>query len=205
MEYFFQYIFSGIATIVTGTVAIAIYFHQKRNNKIQAARVLLTEIRTAEEQIGVIREKIITGDTSDMPNSVFQTNNWKKYAHLFVSNFDQDDLKLINSFYDYGELIEEFAKRESNYFWIATEERARITVQMIARFVDEEFHKIPQERDTNNIELKKQFFNVGMDNHNTPYSPKKTLKGIENRLSKIQTITTSSTGAKLKKLAKLDK
>jgi len=44
-----------------------------------------------------------------------------------------------------------------------------------------------------------------MDNHNTPYSPKKTLKGIENRLSKIQTITTSSTGAKLKKLAKLDK
>ena len=203
MEYFFQYIFSGLATIITGTVAIIIYFIQKRNNKIQAARMLLTEIRTAEEQIEIIKEKITSGRIiTDLPNSIFPTNNWKKYAHLFVSDFDQDDLKLMNSFYDYGEQIEDFSVRNNNYFWITTEERARVTVQMIAKFVDESFTESDKEY---YIKNKKQLFTDGMDNHNTPYSPIKTLDGIKNLISRIQTITTSSTGTKLKKLANLIK
>ena len=66
----FLSIFSGLATLITGGVAIGIYFYQKRDAKIQAARVLLTEIRIAEEKIEQIKDKVQSGFTNDFP-SVF--------------------------------------------------------------------------------------------------------------------------------------
>ncbi len=193
-------LFVGLATIITGAVAIGIYFIQKRYSKTQAARVLLTEIRTAEERIEQIRDKIISGATMDLP-PVFPTKSWKIYSHLFISDFDQDELELINSFYNYGEIVEEFAKRNNDYFWITTEERAKITVQKIAQYIDES----TSQTDPNTyIKSKREMFNLGMDVHNIPYAPKKTLDGIQNYLTKIKNVTTSSLGLKLKKIARLN-
>ncbi len=195
----FLSLFSGIATISTGLVAIIIYFYQKKDFKKQAARVLLTEIRIAEDRIDQIRDKIINETTLDLP-SVFPTENWKKYSHLFISDFDQDELKLLNTFYDYGEVIEDFAKRNNNYFWITTEERAKITVQKIADLVSESYG------DTNSygdIPKKREFISKGMDTYNQMYAPSKTLEGIKDYLPKISKITTSSCGVKLKKIADL--
>ncbi len=194
--------FAGFATILTGSVAILTYFSQKKSNKIQAARVLLTEIRTAEEQIAIIDDKISSGNLSDLPTSVIKSGNWKKYAHLFISDFDQDELKLINSFYDHGELIENFARRNANYFWITTEERARTTVQTIAKFVTGSF----ENADPNKyVKDRLTEYGNGMDLYNTPYSPKVTVDRIKILLQKIEKITTSSAGIKLKKLSNLDK
>lgn len=188
---------SGLATIITGGVAIWVYFNQKKDSKIQAAKVLLTEIRIAEEKIDQIRDKIIDGSTSDLP-VIFQTNSWKKYSHMFVSDFDQDELKLINSFYDYGEQIEEFAKRNNEFFWINVEERGKVTLQKLADIIIEAF----DDSDPNTyITKKREFLSNGFDNHNIPYTPKKTLDGVKNYLERIQKITTSSCGIKLKKIA----
>lgn len=196
----FLNLFSGIATLLTGAVAISIYFYQKRDAKIQAARVLLTEIRIAEDRIDQIRDKIMNNSTMDLP-TVFPTENWKKYSHLFISDFDQDELKLLNAFYDHGELIEDFAKRNNNYFWITTEERARVTVQKIAQFVDESFGIVNPD---NNVVAKRDFISKGLDMYNQIYAPTKTLDGIKDYLPKIPKITTSSCGMKLKKIAKMD-
>lgn len=190
-------LFTGLATIITGVVAILIYFHQKRDAKTQAARVLLTEIRIAEDRIDQIRDKIISNSTLDLP-LVFPTNSWKKYSHTFISDFDQDELKLINSFYDYGEQIEEFAKRNNDFFWINVEERGRVTLQKLGDIISEAF----TEQDPNAyITQKRTFLSNGFDSHNLPYTPKKTLEGVQNYLTKIQKITTSSCGTKLKKLS----
>ncbi|MCX6789737.1 MAG: hypothetical protein NTZ42_03985 [Candidatus Gribaldobacteria bacterium] len=199
METFLN-LFSGIATILTGAVAIIIYFRQKSDAKVQAARVLLTEIRIAEDRIDQIRDKIMNNSTTDLP-SVFPTENWKKYAHLFISDFDQDELKSLNGFYDYGELIEDFAKRNNNYFWITTEERARVTVQEIAKLISESLEDLSPDK---NIISKRDLFSARMDAHNQIYAPTKTLAGIKDYLPKVPKITTSSCGVKLKKIAKMD-
>lgn len=199
METFLN-LFSGIATLLTGAVAIGIYFRQKKDAKVQAARVLLTEIRIAEDRIDQIRDKIMNNSTMDLP-TVFPTENWKKYSHLFISDFDQDELRSLNVFYDYGELIEDFAKRNNNYFWITTEERAKVTVQKIAQFVDESFQVADPH---NNIILRKEFLSKGMDSYNQIYAPTKTLEGIKDYLPKIPKITTSSCGVKLKRIAKMN-
>jgi len=191
--------FAGIATIITGGVAIFVYFWQKIDSKVQAARVLLTEIRIAEDRIDQIRDKIMNRSTTDLP-SIFPTDNWKKYSHIFISDFDQDELKLLNDFYDYGELIEDFARRNNNYFWITTEERARVTVQKIAESINNSFGSATPDND---IVTKRDFLSKGMDMYNQIYSPAKTLDGIKDYLPKIPKITTSSCGVKLKKIAKM--
>ena len=202
LQFFNSNFFTAIATLITGVFVITAYKWQQNLNKIQAARVLLTEIRIAEDRIIQIKDKIDSKNLQDLP-PVFPTKSWKMYAHLFVSDFDQDELKLINSFYDYGELIEEFAKRNNDYFWANTEERARVTVQRLGQFIEEAFNNAGTVNPDEFVKQKRDFLSTGFDNYNLPYAPVKTTEGIKTYLSKIQNITVSSCGIKLKRLAKL--
>ena len=186
--------FSGLATIFTGLIVVIIYYRQKSDSKVQAARVLLTEIRIAEERIDQIRDKMNSNSTLDLP-SVFPTKSWKNYSYLFISDFDQDELKLINSFYDYGEQIEESAKRSNDFFWINVEERAKVTLQKLAKYIDESFGT---ENPSQGITQKRDFLSKNLDDFNLPYNPQKTLESVKTYLSQIQKITTSSCGLKLK-------
>lgn len=193
--------FNGIATLIAGLVAWLIYVLQKREQKTRIAKVLVTEIRIAEERISNIREKILSGNTQDLP-IVFPTKSWQGNSSLFINDFDQDELKLINTFYDYGELIEEFAKRNNNYFWIATEERAKITVQKIADFsataLSQEWDEVTRDA---YVLKNRNALSVLLDRFNEVYAPKKTIEGIKNFLEKIPNVTTTTCGAKLKALA----
>lgn len=203
ISFFNSNFFVGFATILTVSGAIIVYFFQKDGYKVQAARVLLTEIRIAEEKVKEINEKIITNTISaDLP-AVLPTKSWKTYASLFISDFDQDELKLLNSFYDYAELIEEFAGRNNNYFWISTEERAKVTVRSVAEFIKEALN-LPSEQDKDvYITTKRNLLSSFLDKYNDLYTPVKTIDGIKVLLSKMPNITTSSCGLKLKKLAKV--
>lgn len=196
--------FSAFATLFVGGIAIFLYLKEKSDKKAQAARVLLLEIRSAEEKITQIKDLIKEGDTEeDLPN-IFPTKSWKKFSNLFVSDFDTDELKLINDFYEYGELVEEFAKRNNDFFWVTTEERARLVQQKMAKLNLEEYR-------TNGIKnLKEHSFLTIRDavldeisNARYDYRPNKTLKRIAIYIEKINNITTSSAGAKLKTIAKM--
>lgn len=201
----FLELFSGVATILTGTVAIGIYFYQKKDAKIQAARVLLIEIRTAEERVNQIKEQIANSSISDFP-SVLMSNSWKAYSHLFVSDFDVDEMKIMNSFYDCCEVIEDFSKRNNNFFWITTEEKARVLQQMLAKTIEETLkNNLSQdiEEFKKSIDSKRDFIRTAFDHHGFVYTPQKTIDEINKHLSKVPIITTSSCGLILKKIAKL--
>ncbi len=194
----------SFVTLIVGSVAIFLYLKQKSDTKAQAARVLLLEIRTAEDRIRQIREMIKNSSTDDLP-TVFTTKSWQIHSHLFVSDFDPDELKLINAFYDYGDLIEEFAKKNNNFFWINTEEKARLSQQMIVKTIEEAYTDDSQivADAEENIAKKLSFIRQAFDKHGFIYSPQKAGDELENYLGKIQDITTSTCGAKLKKMAKL--
>lgn len=193
--------FSGLATILTGVVVIWIYFKQKDDKKSQIARLILLEVRTAEEKIMQTKNQIENGSTVDLP-SVLPLNSWEKYAYLFVSDFDNDEIKLISSFYEFCGTIEDFAKRDNNFFWVTTEERARVVQAMLGKVIDEGYSKAESDRDLY-ISEKKAFISAAFDKHGLVYSPQKPVNEIKSYLNKIQTITTSTCGAKLKKLARL--
>lgn len=198
-------LFSGVATMITGAIAIMIYFYQKNDAKIQAARVLLIEIRTAEERVAQIKEQIANNSINDLP-SVLTSNNWKTHSHLFVSDFDVDEMKLINSFYDCCEIIEDFSKRNNNFFWITTEEKARVLQRMLANTIEEKLRENSSqdiESFKKSIDLKRDFIRAAFDQHGFIYTPQKTIDEINKHLSKVPILTTSSLGLTLKRIAKL--
>ncbi|MEK7613508.1 MAG: hypothetical protein AAB439_01360 [Patescibacteria group bacterium] len=195
--------FVGVATIVTGLAAWVVYSLQKKNTKIQAARVLLTEIRTAEERLEQIREKVTEGSTADLPG-VLSTNSWATYSPLFISDFDQDELKLLNLFYNNAALIEDFARRQNDYFWVTTEERAKITVKIIADFAKSAIDLQDRSQIDAYMSGKRSQFSDILDRHNLPYSPKKTKQGMEELLERTPSVLTTTCGTKLKKLANVD-
>lgn len=194
-------LFVAMITLFAGAVAYILYLKQKSDEKIQIARVLLLEIRTAEERIGKIKEKVQENNTNDLP-SVFPSRSWKQHSYLFVSDFDQDELKLIGSFYDYGELIEDFVRRNNDFFWVTTEERARVIQQKLADVIINSKQENATETENLKNRLKRDFLDE-FSNDPYSYAPQKTIDGIRSYTEKISQITTTSAGAKLKRLARM--
>lgn len=200
MEFFNSNFFVGLATIITGGVVIFLYWRQKRSFKINAAKTILIEIRAAEELIPRIKELVEKQTVIDLP-SILSTNNWRIYSHLFVADFDQDELRLLNSFYTQAESIEEFVKRNNNFFWITTEERARVYQQKLGQIILDSINDVTED----GVPAKRQklldLYNV----NSVEYTPSKPFLSIKENIDNMQFITTSSCGLKLKKLAKLSK
>lgn len=190
--------FSSFVTILVGSVAIFLYLKQKSDFKEQASRALLLEIRTAEERLAQLSDMVTSGSRDDLP-TVLTSGSWKVYSHLFVGDFDQDELKLITTFYNYGEIIDDFVKRNNNFFWITTEERARVVQQ---KLVDLVIHSKTQETPVDLEQLKHELLD-NFANDPYSYSPQKTTSAISSYLEKTPQITTTSAGLKLKMLAKM--
>jgi hypothetical protein len=196
--------FVGLATMLTGAVAIAIYYRQKGDAKVNAARLLLMEIRAAEESIAQIQQKVATHNTVDFPR-IFATKSWDTYAHLFVQDFDQDELKLLSTFYEYCELIDEFARKSNAFLWLNTEEKARVYQQILGRLIYEA-HTSTDATNADELNAKlharREAVIAALDADSRIFAPKATLFGMNRYLPLIQRITTSTCGQKLKRLAK---
>lgn len=191
--------FSGIATILTGIVALIVYSSQKRDKKINAARIILSEIRKAEKGIEDIPPLLgILG--SDLP-SVLPTNSWSKQSYLFASDFDQDELEELNSFYGFCEQIEDAVKKDNNFFWVTTEQRAKLVQSTLVELIEKSMNSNFKINPTKLTNLKQSILDT-FTNDVYSYSPQKTRTQLTNDISKVKKITTTTTGAKLKKIAK---
>ena len=125
--FIFSEAFSGIATILAGLGAIMAYWMHKRDEKNNAAKIILSEIRNAEQQILKIKNDGVVSDYS----SVLSFNSWQKYAHLFVKILDRDELDLINNFYIACVLSEREINRLKSFLPLAMEEKAKALQQQL--------------------------------------------------------------------------
>lgn len=100
-----------ILTIMVGLVAIIIYKIQKRDEKKNAAILIVTQIDDLKDKISQIVE--LTTNNQLNAAGIYETldileeNQWNKYKHLFVGSIDIKSLKIINDFYEGVSLIRE--------------------------------------------------------------------------------------------------
>ncbi len=88
--------YSGLVTLVVGGLAIYLYLKQKKDHKRNAARLILQEIRYAEQKIRRYREI----KSYKLYDRLLPTNNWNDNIHLFIKELKEThNLDLISDFY----------------------------------------------------------------------------------------------------------
>ena len=88
----------GLITLVVGALAYFIYWKQKRDNKRNAAKIILQEIRQYQ-----FTKKIIA------------TNSWARNIHHFVGDLDADELDKISNLYSIGEYLDSIITKVSDF------------------------------------------------------------------------------------------
>lgn len=196
---------NAAVTLIVGLFAFGVYSWQKSDEKIKAARVLLSEIRNAELEIETIKGYIQKPSTkSDFP-SVMPVNSWEKFSYLFASDFDQDEMNDLNRFYNLCGRIEEAVRRDNGYLWLATESRANIVQDKLVDLIDRSIKKKNRNYEVDNEMLntfKEKVLDV-FSNDPYWYTPGKTINDLSEFVPKLPKITTSTAGMKLKQIARL--
>lgn len=182
--------FSGIVTIIVGTIAIVVYFLHKRDEKVNSSRIILSEIRNAEQQILKIKNDGVVSDFSFiMPFNSWQTNNY-----LFVKILDRDELDLINNFYIAATLAENEIRLLKHYLPLAMEEKSKEIQSQLITIAKEGAEKYKEKKDALlDIVHKEDYWFL-------PHAPKEKLLHY---LSNIQLVTSTTAGKKLKDIAKI--
>lgn len=95
-------IFTGFATILTAIVAIFLYYWEQRKKKRDAAKIIVQEIRRAEDLINEYKEH----GAYKFTKKIIATNSWAKNIHYFVGDLAQDELDKISNLYSTGEYLD---------------------------------------------------------------------------------------------------
>lgn len=94
--------FLALVTLVVGGIAIFLYLVQKINRKRDAARIIVQEIRRAED---IINDYKKTG-SYHFAKKIIATNSWARNIHCFVGDLDNDELDKISDLYSTGEYLD---------------------------------------------------------------------------------------------------
>jgi len=182
----------ALATVLTGGVAIGLYLQQRHEVRVQAARLILQEVRGAEEAIDLLAQKLEAGlSFGEELTGVMPVNSWRTYSHLFARFFDSHQLKAISSFYNQCEVIQAMVIKQNNFFWVTSEERAKVIQQKLA--------DLTLAGDADSIEkLKKEYAS-----YDYSYVPVKVTSVMKFNISQLTKLSVTSIGDRFTKLAGL--
>lgn len=91
--------FIALVTFGVGLFGIYLYKKQQNDNKRDSAKLILQEIRYAEQQVRNVRTNSPGEPNYYMAFKLLPTNNWHKNIHLFVNDLQESQLDLISNFY----------------------------------------------------------------------------------------------------------
>lgn len=101
----------GFVTFIAGITVYIVYINQKRDKKRDAARIILQEIRRAED---IISDYIEHGQYK-FTKKIIATNSWATNVHHFVGNLTHDELDRISNLYSMGEYLDSIINKISDY------------------------------------------------------------------------------------------
>lgn len=97
-------------TLAVGTIAIIIYVVQKIDNKRDAARTILQEVRRAEKIISDYKEH----GHFQFTKKIIATNSWANNIHYFIEEMPFENLDRISDLYSTGEYLDSIIKMVSD-------------------------------------------------------------------------------------------
>lgn len=99
-----------VITLLVGLIAIIIYVFQKIDNKKDAARTVLQEIRRAEKIISDYKEH----GHFKFTKKIISTNSWADSIHYFIEEIPFENLDKISDLYSIGEYLDSIIKMVSD-------------------------------------------------------------------------------------------
>jgi hypothetical protein len=127
-EIFNPEIFNSLVTFIVGLVAFVVYWLKKREEKRNAATIIVMDIRHAEQVVLSILEK---GKVDNYLKNILSENNWAKYKHLFASCLSSDDFAAFNRFFDSCVEISDATRRMKEILYANISAKATIAQSKI--------------------------------------------------------------------------
>ncbi|GHU71347.1 hypothetical protein FACS189450_07210 [Spirochaetia bacterium] len=187
---------NGLQTLImalTGSVALVIYFLNKRAEKREAAQIIVGEIRLAENTIKQIKNsKTITELSIILPH-----NTWDSKKYLFL-NLGQDEFDLINDFYYKCTIAEQYRKM---YYESQNNAVLVKSTYFQQKLMDVMYNTIVN-KDVNYEEASKLLIEMA-NKEDRLFDPRKPINKIVEYIENITQITPTNAGAKIKKIGKV--
>ncbi|MFZ2975273.1 MAG: hypothetical protein WA055_01410 [Candidatus Moraniibacteriota bacterium] len=101
---------SWLVTLIVGIVAIVLYIVQKIDNKKDAAKTILQEIKRAEKIISDYKEH----GHFKFTKKIIATNSWANNMHYFIEEMPFENLDKISDLYSTGEYLDSIIKMVSD-------------------------------------------------------------------------------------------
>jgi hypothetical protein len=192
-EFLNSSLFQTAVIFITGLTAFIIYHMNKYNEKKEAARIIINEIRIAEKAIQEIKNKKQVFELS----VILPNNTWQHKKHLFINILDDDELNLINEFYYRCSFADLYRKM---IFDVRNE-----AIFAKSNYMQEKLIDIMHETINNpgkSYESEKQIL-IGMtNNEGWIFAPETPTASVIEYIENIVLITPTNAGTRLKKIAK---
>lgn len=117
-NFFYSNLFVGLIALGVGIAAYRVYYKQKRDEKRNAANIILLEIQGAENALTrvTLDKPMLDIDEDDV--SLMSTSSWDKYKHLFVRDFkDINEFNKITEFYNRCKAYDEAVHLRNSSFY----------------------------------------------------------------------------------------
>jgi len=184
----------ALATVLSVAAVLVVYWLRQRKDKMDAARILLMEISSAEKTITDLKNSRLIIGTS----FVMSTSSWQKFQHFFIADFDNDELVLLNDFYNLTTLAQTEINRIKNFLPISNEEKIRLTQLKLL-----DLAVLCKGNPNLYLEEKKQILEDGFYKETEWFQPDVSEAKLFHYLPNIRFVSTSSCGQKLKRIAKI--
>ncbi len=98
---------ADVFLIAVGLSAMIVYIFQKRDKKRSAATLILGQIDSIEEKIGILKNgHQLNNVVVYHSKTIISENTWEKYKHLFAKELSQSAHRMIQNFFDTAEQLE---------------------------------------------------------------------------------------------------
>lgn len=95
-----------IVTALAGSIAVYIYYKSRKDNKRDAALLILQEIRYADQKVRNYR----TYNSYNFTEKILPTNSWNKNINLFIRELTESELDLISKFFSSATYLDDVIK-----------------------------------------------------------------------------------------------
>ena len=102
---------SGMVTLFVGAFVFIVYRAQKTYEKSNAAKLILQEIRYAEQKVRNFRSH----GSYNLNEKVLPTNNWNDNVSLFVKELGETEIDQISDFFSGAARLDEVLKAVADF------------------------------------------------------------------------------------------